>query len=62
MTESAEVSQTSLLAGLEWLHTHEQELCEQLTLNLLVVGSNPTGGTSFYIGLRVFTVSLISFM
>jgi len=35
--ESAEVSQTSLLAGLEWLHTHEQELCEQLTLRLVVV-------------------------
>ena len=35
--ESAEVSQTSLLAGLEWLHTHEQELCEQLTLKLVVV-------------------------
>ena len=35
--ESVEVSQTSLLAGLEWLHTHEQELCEQLTLRLVVV-------------------------
>jgi colanic acid/amylovoran biosynthesis protein len=35
--ESAEVSQTSLLAALEWLHTHEQELCEQLTLRLVVV-------------------------
>ena len=34
--ESAEVSQTSLLAGLEWLLTHEQELCEQLTLRLVV--------------------------
>jgi len=35
--ESAEVSQTSLLAGLEWLHTHEQELCNQLTLRLTVM-------------------------
>ena len=35
--ESAEVSQTSLLAGLEWLHTHEQELREQLTLRLVVM-------------------------
>ena len=35
--ESAEVSQTSLLDGLEWLHTHEQELREQLTLRLVVV-------------------------
>ena len=37
MIESAEVSQTSLLAGLEWLQMHEQELCEQLTLRLVVV-------------------------
>ncbi len=35
--ESTEVSQTSLLAHLEWLHTHEQELCEQLTLRIVVV-------------------------
>ena len=35
--ESTEVSQTSLLAHLEWLRTHEQELCEQLTLRIVVV-------------------------
>ena len=35
--ESTEVSQTSLLAHLEWLCTHEQELCEQLTLRIVVV-------------------------
>jgi len=35
--ESPDVSQTSLLAGLEWLHTNEQELCDQLTMRLVVV-------------------------
>jgi colanic acid/amylovoran biosynthesis protein len=35
--DSSEVSQTSLLAGLKWLHTNEQELCGQLTLSLVVV-------------------------
>ena len=27
----------SLLAGLEWLHTNEQELYDQLTMRLVVV-------------------------
>jgi len=37
LIESPDVSQTSLLAGLEWLHKNEQELCDQLTLRLVVV-------------------------
>ena len=61
MIESAEVSQTSLLAGLEWLQMHEQELCEQLTLNLLVVGSNPTGGTKFLKSFRLIVFKAIFF-
>ncbi len=35
MTESAEVSQTSLLAGLEWLQTHEQEVYTRLEESIL---------------------------